>query len=187
MDRKVIIVSAPSGAGKTTLIKHLLTNLPILEFSVSATSRKMREGEMHGRDYYFLTPDGFRAKLAKGEFVEWEEVYQDQFYGTLKSELDRIWDKDHFVLFDVDVKGGINLKKIFGSNAFSVFIMPPSVDELRRRLEARQTETPESIAKRVARAEFEIELSEHFDCAVVNEKVEIAQKELFEHIVRFLR
>lgn len=187
MDRKVIIVSAPSGAGKTTLIKYILTNLPELEFSVSATSRKMRGGEAHGRDYYFLSPEEFRAKLAAGEFVEWEEVYQDQFYGTLKSELERIWEKDHFVLFDVDVKGGINLKKIFGTQALSVFIMPPTVEELRRRLESRQTETPESIAKRVARAEFEIELSEHFDRVVVNEIVEVAQKELFEHISRFLR
>ena len=132
---KIIIFSAPSGSGKSTLIGHLLKRFPQLEFSISATSRAPRGSEVNGKEYYFLTNEEFKNKVAAGEFVEWEEVYAGTCYGTLRSELKRIWDKGHVIVFDVDVKGGVNLKKIFGDDALSIFIMPPSVEELRRRLE----------------------------------------------------
>ena len=134
---KIIIFSAPSGSGKSTLIGHLLKRFPQLEFSISATSRAPRGSEVNGKEYYFLTNEEFKNKVAAGEFVEWEEVYAGTCYGTLRSELKRIWDKGHVIVFDVDVKGGVNLKKIFGDDALSIFIMPPSVEELRRRLEKR--------------------------------------------------
>ena len=153
---KIIIFSAPSGAGKSTLIGHLLKRFPQLEFSISATSRAPRGSEVNGKEYYFLSNEEFKNKVAAGEFVEWEEVYAGTCYGTLRSELKRIWDKGHVIVFDVDVKGGVNLKKIFGADALSIFIMPPSVEELRRRLEKRGTDAPETIAKRVAKAEEEI-------------------------------
>ena len=125
---KMIIFSAPSGAGKTTIVKHLLSKFPQFEFSISATSRKMRDGEQHGKDYFFLSADDFKRRIANDEFVEWEEVYADNFYGTLKSELERIWAKGNVVIFDVDVKGGVNLKRMFPDNSLSLFVMPPSVE-----------------------------------------------------------
>lgn len=171
---KIIIFSAPSGAGKSTLIGHLLERFPQLEFSISATSRAPRGSEVNGKEYYFLTNEEFKNKVAAGEFVEWEEVYAGTCYGTLRSELKRIWDKGHVIVFDVDVKGGVNLKKIFGDDALSIFIMPPSVEELRRRLEKRGTDTPETIAKRVAKAEEEITYAPLFDKIVVNDSLETA-------------
>lgn len=171
---KIIIFSAPSGAGKSTLIGHLLKRFPQLEFSISATSRAPRGSEVNGKEYYFLTNEEFKNKVAAGEFVEWEEVYAGTCYGTLRSELKRIWDKGHVIVFDVDVKGGVNLKKIFGDDALSIFIMPPSVEELRRRLEKRGTDTPETIAKRVAKAEEEITYAPLFDKIVVNDSLETA-------------
>lgn len=171
---KIIIFSAPSGSGKSTLIGHLLKRFPQLEFSISATSRAPRGSEVNGKEYYFLTNEEFKNKVAAGEFVEWEEVYAGTCYGTLHSELKRIWDKGHVIVFDVDVKGGVNLKKIFGDDALSIFIMPPSVEELRRRLEKRGTDTPETIAKRVAKAEEEITYAPLFDKIVVNDSLETA-------------
>ena len=171
---KIIIFSAPSGSGKSTLIGHLLKRFPQLEFSISATSRAPRGSEVNGKEYYFLTNEEFKNKVAAGEFVEWEEVYAGTCYGTLRSELKRIWDKGHVIVFDVDVKGGVNLKKIFGDDALSIFIMPPSVEELRRRLEKRGTDTPETIAKRVAKAEEEITYAPLFDKIVVNDSLETA-------------
>ncbi len=186
MHEKVIIISAPSGAGKTSIIKQLLQKVDKLAFSVSATSRAIRNGETDGRDYYFLTTSEFKEKILKNEFVEWEEVYPGQFYGTLQSELNRIWEQGNCVLFDVDVKGGINLKKIFGKQALSIFIMPPSVDELRKRLENRHTENSGSLEKRIAKAEFEITFSKHFDKVVVNDKLEKATEEVYNNIKTFM-
>ena len=171
---KIIIFSAPSGAGKSTLIGHLLERFPQLEFSISATSRAPRGSEVNGKEYYFLSNEEFKNKVAAGEFVEWEEVYAGTCYGTLRSELERIWNKGHVIVFDVDVKGGVNLKKIFGDDALSIFIMPPSVEELRRRLEKRGTDAPETIAKRVAKAEEEITYAPLFDKIVVNDSLETA-------------
>ena len=180
---KVVIFSAPSGAGKSTIIGRLLEKFPRLEFSISCTSRPPRGKEVHGREYYFLSNDEFKARAGAGEFVEWEEVYAGTCYGTLRSELDRIWGKGHTILFDVDVLGGINLKRIFGADACSVFIMPPSIEELERRLELRGTDAPEVIAKRVAKAEFELTKAPEFDHVVVNDVLDTAVAEV-ERIVR---
>ncbi len=169
MDKKVIIFSAPSGAGKSTIVGHLLNKYPFLEFSVSATSRQPRGQEQHGREYYFFTVEEFRKMIEKGEFVEYEEVYPGSFYGTLRSEVERIWAKGHVILFDIDVKGGVNLKKLFGDEALSVFIKPPSVEELRHRLEGRGTDSPEAIEKRVAKAAEELEYEKYFDYVLVND------------------
>ena len=162
-------VTGPSGSGKSTIIGSLLERFPQLEFSISATSRAPRGTEADGREYYFLSNDDFKARAAAGEFVEWEEVYAGTCYGTLRSELKRIWDKGHVIVFDVDVKGGVNLKRIFGAQALSVFVMPPSVDELQRRLEGRGTDSPETIARRVAKAEQELAFAPQFDRVVVND------------------
>jgi guanylate kinase len=174
---KAIIFSAPSGAGKTTIVKALIAQIPSLEFSVSACSREKREYEQHGRDYYFIGVDEFRKKIADDDFLEWEEVYANNFYGTLKNEIDRIWQKGHHVIFDVDVEGGINLKKIFGANALSVFVMAPSLEELKSRLISRNTETPESLARRLNKAEKEMSKASQFDVILRNDDVEIAINE----------
>jgi len=166
---KTVIFSAPSGSGKTTIVRELLKRFPQFEFSVSATSRAPRGRERDGVDYYFLSDEAFMQKVAEGAFVEWEEVYAGTHYGTLRSEVERIWAKGHVIVFDVDVMGGINLKRIFGSDARSIFIMPPSVDELRRRLVNRGTDLPEVIERRVAKAEFELSKAPEFDCCVVND------------------
>lgn len=171
---KVVIFSAPSGSGKTTIVKQLLTRYPEFEFSISATSRAPRGVEQHGIDYYFLTQEEFAAKVAADAFIEWEEVYAGTSYGTLKSEIERIWAKGHVILFDVDVMGGINIKKIFGDEACSIFVMPPSIEELRRRLEGRGTDAPEVIEKRIAKAAFEIEKAPQFDHTVINDSLEEA-------------
>ena len=166
---KVVIFSAPSGAGKSTIIGRLLEKFPRLEFSISCTSRPPRGKEVHGREYYFLSNDEFKARAGAGEFVEWEEVYPGTCYGTLRSEVERIWAKGNIIVFDVDVIGGINLKRIFGGDACSIFVMPPSVEELRRRLEGRGTDAPEVIDRRVAKAEFELTKAPEFDHVVVND------------------
>lgn len=187
MSGKLIIVSAPSGAGKTSIVKHLLKEQPLLAFSVSATSRAKREGECDGKDYYFLTVDDFKQKLANDEFIEWQEVYHNQFYGTLKSEIDRIWNEGKHVIFDVDVLGGLNLKKIFGDKALAVFIQPPTVEALRERLCGRGTEDSASLKKRLDKAEYELSFADQFDTVIVNDVLKTAQKEAVEKINAFLK
>lgn len=171
---KLIIFSAPSGSGKTTIVRELLKQFTQFEFSISATSRPPRGTEQNGVDYFFLSQEEFKAKVEANEFVEWEEVYNGTCYGTLKSEIQRIWAKGNIIIFDVDVMGGINLKKIFGQNACSIFIMPPSVEELRKRLIGRGTDSMETIEKRVAKASFEISKADEFDHVVVNDILETA-------------
>ncbi len=180
---KLIIISAPSGAGKTTIVKYLLKCNLNLEFSISATSRKPRNNEKHGVDYYFIDNNEFKLKVNNNEFLEWEEVYEGTCYGTLLSEVNRLTDKGKNVLFDVDVKGGINIKKIFGSKALSLFIQPPSIDELRYRLEKRGTDSPDVIDKRVAKAKYEITYAGEFDYIIINDDLDKAQIET-ENLIR---
>lgn len=187
MDRKVIIFSAPSGAGKSTIVNHILGLHPELEFSVSATSRAPRGNEQNGKEYYFFTADEFRKMIEGDKFVEHEEVYPGSFYGTLKSELERIWAKGHTIVFDIDVKGGVNMKRIFGDKAFSIFIKAPSVEVLRQRLTGRGTDSPEAIERRVAKAEEETEFAKgKFDYVLVNDDIEKAFKEAEQIVDRFL-
>lgn len=183
---KLIIFSAPSGSGKTTIVRQLLQIFPQFEFSISATSRAPRGEEKNGIDYFFLSQEEFHQKVAEEAFVEWEEVYNGTCYGTLKSEMQRIWQKGNVIIFDVDVMGGINLKKIFGDKACSIFIMPPSIEELRNRLEGRGTDTAETIEKRVAKADFEISKSEAFDHIVINDRLEDAVTQARNIINNFL-
>ena len=171
---KLVIFSAPSGSGKTTIVRELLKRFDCFEFSISATSRKPRGQEQHGVDYYFMTNEEFKAHVESDDFVEWEEVYQGTCYGTLKAEMNRIWDNGHVILFDVDVMGGINLKRLFGEDACSVFIMPPSVEELERRLRGRGTDAEDVIIKRIAKAEFELSKADAFDHVVVNDDLQEA-------------
>jgi guanylate kinase len=173
MAGKALIFSAPSGSGKTTIVKHLLKTNPDLGFSISASTRDKRgRTEQHGKDYYFLTPMEFKNKIDKDEFVEWEEVYEGNFYGTLKSEIDRIWNEGKDVIFDVDVKGGLNLKKYFGSRALAIFVKVPSIEVLKERLHDRGTETSESLSRRLFKAQFEMSFQDQFDVVLVNENLE---------------
>ncbi len=183
---KVVIFSAPSGSGKTTVVRRLLERFPQFEFSVSATSRAPRGEERDGVDYYFLSNEEFLRRVELGEFVEWEEVYAGTCYGTLRAEIERIWAKGHVILFDVDVVGGINLKRKFGADACSIFIMPPSIEELRRRLESRGTDAPEVIERRIGKAAFELEKAPLFDHTVVNDCLETAVEEVTALINNFL-
>ena len=170
MPGKAIIFSAPSGSGKTTIVKYLLENNPDLGFSISASTRDKRgRTEQNGKDYYFLTPADFKKKIDNDEFVEWEEVYEGNFYGTLKSEIERVWNDGKNVIFDVDVKGGLNLKKYFGDKALAIFVKVPSLEVLKERLNDRGTETPESLSRRIFKAEFETSFSDKFDVVLVNE------------------
>jgi guanylate kinase len=186
MNGKVIIFSAPSGAGKSTLIQYLLTCGFEMEFSVSATSRASRGNEQNGKEYYFLTPDEFRQKIANDEFLEFEEVYPNCYYGTLKSEVERITQKGKNIVLDLDVVGGINIKKIYGENAISIFIAPPSIDALLQRLIDRNTDSAEMIDKRVGKANFELTFASQFDVVVVNDNLEQAKIEAKNAIDRFL-
>lgn len=184
---KVIIFSAPSGAGKSTVVQHLLTKYNCLEFSVSATSRKPRGEERDGKEYFFLTPEEFKQRIDKGEFVEYEEVYAGFYYGTLKSEVERIWEKGNTIVFDIDVKGGVNLKKLYGDNALAIFVCPPSVEILRQRLIGRGTDSPEAIEKRVAKAEYEMTFADNFDKILVNNDLEKCLREAESTIDNFLK
>jgi guanylate kinase len=182
----LIIVSAPSGAGKTSIVKRLMQAGLGLEFSVSATSRKPRPGETNGVDYYFISTEEFRRKIDNDELTEWQEVYKDQYYGTLKSEIDRIWARGKHVLFDVDVQGGMNLKKMFPEDSLSIFIMPPSLKELENRLRGRSTESEESLQKRLQKAGLEISFAGHFDKTIINDVLELAVQESIEAVSQFL-
>ena len=170
---KVIIFSAPSGSGKTTLVRHLLENNPDLSFSISASTREKRgRTEQHGKDYYFLSPEEFKLKIDNDEFIEWEQVYEGNFYGTLKSEIQRLWNEGQNVVFDVDVKGGMSLKKYFGDDALAIFVKAPSEEVLRQRLINRNTETEEVISRRLYKVKFESGFADQFDVVLVNDDLE---------------
>jgi guanylate kinase len=185
-NQKVIIISSPSGGGKTTIMHRLMEHVPELEFSISACSRLPRHGEIDGKDYYFLTEDDFKKSIAEDAFLEWVEVYAGKFYGTFKSEVQRIWDKGHYVIFDVDVVGGCELKDYFKNQALSIFFMPPNIEVLRERLLLRKTETPEAIDVRVSRAEFELSFSEKYDIIILNDSVEKAVEHTRKVVMEFL-
>lgn len=176
-DKKLIILTAPSGAGKTSITKYLLKRFPQLSFSISAATRERREHEKDGVDYYFLTPEEFQEKIRDNAFIEWEMVYEGKYYGTLRKELDRIWNKNEVPVLDIDVKGAIHVQKQFPGNSLSLFIEPPSVEELRRRLESRGTETPETLQARINKAAYEISFKQHFDRIVVNDDLTKACEE----------
>lgn len=184
---KVLIFSAPSGSGKSTIVNHILGLHPEIEFSVSATSRPPRGQEKDGVEYYFLSVEEFRRRIEADQFVEYEQVYEGRYYGTLKSEVERIWAKGHVIIFDVDVKGGVNLKKYFGDKALSVFIQAPSVEELKRRLIARNTDTPEAIAERVAKAAEEMTYAPKFDVVLINDNLDKAYAEAEKMVDDFLK
>lgn len=188
MKGKMLIVSAPSGSGKSTIVNWLMQEHPELRlyFSISCTSRAPRGNEQNGVEYYFLTPEEFRSKIANEAFLEYEEVYQDRFYGTLKSQVERQREAGQNVVFDVDVKGGINIKKYYGDEALSLFIQPPSVEELRRRLTGRGTDTPEAIEERLAKAEYELTFAPQFDRVIVNDDLETAKQEALQVVKEFL-
>ena len=179
---KLFIFTAPSGAGKTTIVKHILKKYGNLGFSVSATTREKRDYEIDGRDYYFISVEEFKNKIVAGEFIEWEEVYRDQFYGTLKSEVDRIWSHNKHLVFDIDVRGAKNIKEIYGNRCMVVFVRPPSVHTLVERLINRNTESPESLEKRISKVKKEMEYENCFDFTLVNDVLEVSYIEA-EHIV----
>ena len=186
MEGKLVIISAPSGAGKTTIVRHLLESGLNLAFSVSATTRAPRGIEKDGIDYFFLTVDEFRKRIIRNEFVEWEEVYKDILYGSLKSEIERIWANGNHVIFDVDVRGGLNLKKKFRENSLAVFVMPPSVEELEKRLMGRGTDSPEKIKMRVDKAHEELKLADQFDEILINNDLDKAKEEAFRIVSGFI-
>ena len=185
---RLLIFSAPSGSGKSTIINWLMTEHPELNlaFSISCTSRAPRGTEQHGVEYFFLPPDEFRRRIAQNEFLEYEEVYADRFYGTLKSQVDRQLEAGQNVVFDVDVKGGCNIKKFYGDRALSLFIQPPSVDELRNRLNKRATDTPEVIEDRIARATYELTFASKFDRTIINDNLERAEQDVYLAVKSFL-
>lgn len=184
---KLIIFSAPSGSGKSTIINYLLEQDLHLAFSISATSRPPRGQEQHGVEYFFLTPEEFKERIANDEFLEYEEVYQDRFYGTLKSQVENQLNAGQNVVFDVDVVGGCNIKQFYGDRALSVFIQPPSIEELRKRLEGRGTDTPEVIESRIAKAEYELSFAPKFDVVIVNDDLDTAKAEALKVIREFLQ
>lgn len=177
IDGKMLIFTAPSGAGKTTIVRHLLKEYKFLDFSVSATTRKKRDQEIHGRDYYFLSPEEFRDLIEKDQFIEWEEVYENQYYGTLKSEVSRLWSLGKHVVFDIEVKGATNIKNLYRDKAHAIFIKPPSLEILIQRLTDRATESKSSLDKRIARVKEEMTYQDTFDAILVNDLLEVAKKE----------
>lgn len=188
MKPKVLIFSAPSGSGKTTIVNHLLSNPKFnLSFSISACTRKPRGVEEHGKHYYFLSAEEFKQKIANDEFLEWEEVYANTFYGSLKSEVDRLTKLGKVVVFDVDVKGGINIKNLYGENALSVFIMPPSIEELEQRLIKRSTDQPEVIKTRIEKAKYEMSFAKEFDIILTNNELQTALIEAEKIVEKFLQ
>ncbi|MDK2978811.1 MAG: guanylate kinase [Bacteroidales bacterium] len=186
MEGKLFIFSAPSGSGKTTIVKKLLDENIGLEFSVSATNRPKRENEVHGKDYYFLSTNDFKQKIKKDEFVEWEEVYNNRFYGTLKSELKRIWEKGKHVVFDVDVVGGLNIKKKYPEKSLAIFIMPPNINVLEQRLRNRSTDSNKDIEIRVAKAKKELAFAHRFDMTILNEDLNQAVNEAKQAVINFI-
>ena len=188
MKGKLVIFSAPSGSGKSTIVNWLMQEHPELKlyFSISCTSRAPRGTEQNGVEYFFLTPEEFKSKIANEEFLEYEEVYQDRFYGTLKAQVERQREAGQNVVFDVDVKGGVNIKRYYGDEALSIFIQPPSIDELRRRLTGRGTDTPEAIEERLAKAEYELTFAPQFDHVVINDDLETAKQETLQLVESFL-
>jgi guanylate kinase len=184
---KLLIFSAPSGSGKTTIVQHLLRQSELnLAFSVSATTREKREGETDGVNYYYLSPDSFKEKIEAKEFLEWEEVYPLHFYGTLRSEVERLWEEGKHVIFDIDVAGGLRLKEHFPERTLSVFVQPPNMDTLRERLEGRSTESAEKIEMRLAKAAQELETAPQFDYLLLNEDLKVALKEAYLVVEQFL-
>jgi len=186
MEGKLIIFSAPSGAGKTTIVHYLLSRLPDLEFSISATTRVKRGGEEDGKDYYFISKEDFLHKIAQKEFIEFEEVYRDTFHGTLRSEMERIWQKGKHIIFDIDVEGGLHLKKKYGSRALAIFVQPPSFDVLVDRLTSRGTDKPEKLAERIGKAKKELTYANKFDVILNNDALDTACREVEQLVARFL-
>jgi len=186
MKGKLIIVAGPSGSGKTTIVRHLLSVYPRLAFSISACSRQKREGEMNGEDYYFLSVEQFKEKIDTGDFLEWEQVYPGSYYGTLRSEVERLWQAGRDVIFDIDVKGAMNLKKHYPENAITIFIQPPSLETLEERLKKRKTETPEFFEQRIKKAAEELLYSKQFDKLIENNDLQIAFKEAEKLVGEFL-
>ncbi len=186
MDGKLVIVAGPSGSGKTTIVRHLLGVYPRLAFSISACSRQKRMGEMDGEDYYFLSVEQFKEKIEKGEFLEWEEVYPGSYYGTLRSEVERLWQADRDVIFDIDVKGAMNLKKHYPENSLSIFIQPPSLDALEQRLKNRKTETAEFFEQRIKKATEELSYASQFDTIIQNNDLHVAFAEADKLVGAFL-
>ncbi len=186
MEGKLFIFSAPSGSGKTTIVRSLLESCSNLEFSISATSRPKRKNEVDGKDYYFLSAESFKEKIANKEFVEWEEVYENRFYGTLKAELERIWSQGKHVVFDVDVVGGLNIKKQYPEKSLAIFVMPPGIDELKKRLTIRSTDSPQDIKTRIDKAQEELTYAHKFDVVVINDNLADAIEESKKLIEKFI-
>ncbi len=184
---KIIILTAPSGSGKTSIARFLLNRFPNLSFSISAATRKSREGEVNGKDYHFMSEEEFKAHIKKNEFIEWEMVYEGKYYGTMKSELERIWSENKVPILDIDVHGGIHVQKEYPINTLSLFVKPPSVEELRKRLESRGTETTEAINTRVNKASYELSFADQFDHVIVNDDLDKACKEAERIVEEFLK
>lgn len=183
---KLIIIAAPSGAGKTTVVKHILQQFPQLSFSVSATTRPIRQGETNGKDYYFLSEQEFKNRIANDEFVEWEMVYVGKYYGTLKSELQRVWNNNQHIIFDVDVEGGLHIKNKYPHNSLSIFINPPSLEVLKQRLTDRNTESEESLHERISKAEHELSFASQFDVVLTNDDLQLTFSKAEQLIKDFL-